>query len=222
MPAITISAGYGAGGSVVAPAVAERLGVPLLDRAISSRIADQLHVSTDEAREGAVRRSLVERFFGVLAPLAGGVTGVGDEILSDAPLPMDDASEFRARAEAIMREHLPTGMVVLGRAGAAALHGEPQVLTVRLHGSSAARIAQATRVEGVDADTAARRLPEVDEARAHYVRRLYGVDIDDPQLFDLQLDSTVLPLDACVDVIVTAYRALIGEPDQSAPEPSGA
>jgi cytidylate kinase len=217
MPAITISAGYGAGGSVVAPAVAERLGVPLLDRAISSRIADQLHVSTEEAHEGAVRRSLVERFFGVLAPLAGGVTGVGDEVLADAPLPMDAAAEFRRRAEEIMREHLPAGMVVLGRAGAAALHGEPGVLTVRLYGSRPARIAQATRIEGVEAAAAARRLPEVDEARAHYVQRLYGVDIDDPQLFDLQLDSTVLPLDACVDVIITAYRALVGDDPPNVP-----
>jgi hypothetical protein len=45
MPGVTISAGYGAGGSVVAPEVAGRLGLPLLDRAISSRIAAQLHVS---------------------------------------------------------------------------------------------------------------------------------------------------------------------------------
>ena len=42
MPGVTISAGYGAGGSVVAPHVARLLGLPLLDRAISSRVAAQL------------------------------------------------------------------------------------------------------------------------------------------------------------------------------------
>ena len=45
MPGVTISAGYGAGGSVVAPHVAKLLGLPLLDRAISSRVAAQLRVS---------------------------------------------------------------------------------------------------------------------------------------------------------------------------------
>ena len=40
MPGVTISAGRGAGGSVVAPHVARRLGLPLLDRAISSRVVD--------------------------------------------------------------------------------------------------------------------------------------------------------------------------------------
>jgi len=57
------------------------------------------------------------------------------------------------------------------------------------------------RIEGVNRETAAARLPEVDRARAHYVRRLYGVDIDDPSFFHLQLDSTALPLESCVDLI---------------------
>jgi cytidylate kinase len=206
MPAVTISASYGAGGSVIAPKVAERLGVPLLDRAISSQIAERLHVSVQEAEGGLIKRSLAERFFGVLAPMAGGVIGIDTEGVADAPLPMNDAKQFREDAEAIMREALPSGVVILGRAGAAALCDEPDVLRVRLFGAPDARIAQAARVEGVDAETAKARLPEVDAARAQYVRRLYGRDIDDPALFDLQLDSTVLPLDACVEVIVTAYE----------------
>jgi cytidylate kinase len=40
------------------------------------------------------------------------------------------------------------------------------------------------------------------------VRRLYRCDVDDPALYLLQIDSTVLPTDTCVDLIVTAYRAL--------------
>jgi cytidylate kinase len=46
----------------------------------------------------------------------------------------------------------------------------------------------------------------VDRARAHYVRRLYRADIDDPDLYHLHIDSTVLPLDAVADLIVSAYR----------------
>ena len=58
MPGVTISSGFGAGGSVVAPAVARQLGLPLLDRAISSRVAAQLRVSLQEAEDGAPQRSL--------------------------------------------------------------------------------------------------------------------------------------------------------------------
>ena len=207
MPAVTISAGYGAGGSVVARAVAERLGYPLLDRAISSQVAQRLQVTVEEAEDATVRRSFAERFFGVLAPMAGGVIGDPDGVL-EAALPANDAELFREQAEAIIRAALPGGAVILGRAGAAALRDEPGVLRVRLFGPKAGRVAQAARVQEVDEQTAADRLPEVDSARATYVKRLYGVDIDDPALYHLQLDSTLIPLDACTDVIVTAYSAL--------------
>lgn len=214
MPAVTISAGYGAGGSVIAPRLAQRLGYPLLDRAISSRVAQQLHVSVDEAECGEKKRSLAEKFFGVLAPMAGGVIGIEGEG-APAPLPADDAAQFRERAESIIRQALPAGVVVLGRAGAAMLADEPDVLRVRLFGPEPARIQQAARIQNISLDDAACRLPEVDQARAHYVRRLYDRDIDDPELYHLQLDSTAVDLDGCVEVIAAAYRALIGQPNRA-------
>jgi cytidylate kinase len=77
-----------------------------------------------------------------------------------------------------------------------------------LFGPPQARAEQAARIEEVDVGTARQRLPEVDHARAQYVRRLYGADIDDPVLYHLQIDSTAVRLDACAALIVTAYRGL--------------
>jgi len=210
MPGVTISAGYGAGGSIVAPEVAKRLGLPVLDRAISSRVAALLQVTVPEAEGGEIRRPLVERLLAVLTPLAGGVLGAGTDAAPPEamPPPPDDAALFREQAEAIMNEALAAGAVILGRAGAAAFRGRPDVLRVRLFGPPEARIAQACQIENVSAPAARQLLPEVDRARAQYVRRLYGVSIDDPDLFDLHLDSTALPLDACAGLIVTAYQAL--------------
>jgi len=208
MPGVTISAGYGAGGSVVAPQVARLLGVPLLDRAISSHVAAQLSVSVQEAEGGAVRRSLPDRFISALIPLAAGVLATSTDTLPrDLAPPPGEADLFRQQAEAIMRAALVSGAVILGRAGAAAFCTEPGVLRVRLFGPPEARIAQAARIENTDEATARQRLPEVDRARAQYVRRLYRADIDDPDLFHLHIDSTALPLDACASLIVSAYRA---------------
>jgi cytidylate kinase len=220
MPGVTISAAYGAGGSVVAARVAQLLDVPLLDRAISSAVAAQLQVSVEEARDGAVRRSLPDRFLGVLAPLAAGVLAASSSAaLRDLTASGDEAAWFREQAEAVMRAALSSGAVILGRAGAAAFQREPGVLRVRLFGAPEARAAQAARIESVDESTARRRLPEVDRARAQYVRRLYRADIDDPGLFHLQIDSTVVPLDICAGLIVTAYRDGFGR--ERAPGPDG-
>jgi cytidylate kinase len=209
MPGVTISAGYGAGGSVIAPQVARQLGVQLLDRTISSHVAEQLHVSIREAENGSIRRSLTDRFFTVLAPLAEGVRTAGSDAnqvwTTTSP---GEAPLFREQAEAVMRSALTSGAVILGRAGAAAFRENTRVLRVRLFGTADARIRQAAKIEGIDENVARQRLPEVDGARAQYVRRLYGTDINDPALYHLQIDSTVLPLDACAALIVAAYRAL--------------
>jgi cytidylate kinase len=207
---ITISAAYGAGGSYVAPAVASALDYPLLDRAISSSVAAQLHVTVPEAEGGEMKRSLVEKFLSVLAPLSGGVLGAGtDAAPPSAALPVpSDADLFREQAETIMRQALDSGAVILGRAGATAFRDEPGVLRVQLHGPVEARIPQGARLLHISVDEARKAQGEVDRAREHYVRRLYNVDINDPTVFHLQIDSTALALDTCVELIVTAYRSM--------------
>ncbi len=49
MTLVTLSAPYGAGGSQVGPAVAERLGVPFVDRAIPTEVAERLAVPLRDA-----------------------------------------------------------------------------------------------------------------------------------------------------------------------------
>jgi cytidylate kinase len=208
MPAVTISAGYGTGGSGIARLVADDLGLPLLDRAISAEVAAELHVSVPEAEDAAFSRSFADRFFGLLTPLASGVLGAGtDAAPPEAATAPTEADLFRERAEQIMREAIVTGAVILGRAGSAAFRNEPGVLRVRLFGPKPARVAHACRTQNTDSGTAEKRLAQVDTARAQYVRRLYGCDIDDPALYHLQIDSTALSEAACVQLIAAAYRA---------------
>jgi cytidylate kinase len=209
MRGVTISGQYGAGGSVVAPQVAEQLSLPLFDRAISSDIAAKLHVSLHEAEGAERKRSLAGKFFSILTPLAGGVLGAGtDAAPPDAVPAPDDAALFREQAEAIMSNELATGAVVLGRAAAAAFRDEPGILRVRLFGPVEARIAQGARIENVSIESARRSQHEVDHARDHYVRHLYGLGIDDPCLYHLRIDATAIALDTCAELIISAYRSL--------------
>jgi len=47
----------------------------------------------------------------------------------------------------------------------------------------------------------------MDRARMAYVRHFYDADPRDPDLYHLMLDSTELPLETCVELILTAARA---------------
>ena len=48
-PVVTLSAFYGAGGTVVGPQVAERLGVDFLDRGILAAVARQMRIPEEAA-----------------------------------------------------------------------------------------------------------------------------------------------------------------------------
>ncbi|HWN35978.1 MAG TPA: cytidylate kinase family protein, partial [Pseudonocardia sp.] len=71
MYVVTLSAAFGAGGGVVGPAVAERLDVPFIDRAIPAAVANDLGVSLEDAmsRDEQVKGWL-SRMLAAAAPLS--------------------------------------------------------------------------------------------------------------------------------------------------------
>lgn len=200
MPGITVSAGYGAGGSVVAPRIAERLGWRFVDRAITSTVAERLRLPAEQVESGGTSRW--NRFLGSLAALSPTIGQDSTGAWEEAEIRTGMAAELRAAVHG-------GGAVVLGRAGACVFLDDPDVLRVRLVGPKEARVRQAAALEQIDEETARRRLEEVDRARNHYVRRLYGRLADDPELYHVHLDSTALDLDACVELVVSAWQAFL-------------
>jgi hypothetical protein len=203
MTLVTLSASYGAGGSDVGPAVAERLGVLFVDRAIPTDVAERLAVplrqavERDEAIGGWFARALLS--FGQVGPV---LAGAGPP--PDAGVNQD---AFCLATEQVLLERADTGAVILGRAGAVVLRDHPDALHVRLTGPRDARVEQAMVLDRVDRATADRRVEEADRAREAYVRHFYRVDARDPALYHLVIDSTAIPLSACADLIVTAAQA---------------
>ena len=66
------------------------------------------------------------------------------------------------------------------------------------------------QIEQIDAAEARRRQQEVDRVRALYVRRYYDLDITEPSLYHLTIDSTAMSYAACTDLVVLAAGALGG------------
>lgn len=207
MTLVAISASYGAGGSLIGPAVADRLGVPFVDRAIPLQVAEQLDVPVDDvtAHDEHAAGTWLER---MLRGFIGLETG------APAPLPADTFSpeDFHRATEEVLSRQAATGSgVILGRGAVVVLAGEPRALRVRLSGPAERRVAQAVRHQGLDRATAEQALRRLDRAHAEYMRQFYGVDVDDPALYHLVLDATAIELEACVEVIVRAARSLVTE-----------
>jgi cytidylate kinase len=200
---ITLSAPYGAGGSYVGPELARRCGVPFVDRAIPTKVAEQLAVPLQEAlaRDEAVGIPMTR--------MTVWLGHVGQAIGSPVALTTEaEEGAYRTATEDAIRELAGgAGAVILGRAAAVVLREDPRALHVRLDGPVDARLRQGMDVEGVDRATAERHITETDRAREAYVQHFYRVDPRDAALYHLVLDSTAIPLPACVDIIVAAARA---------------
>lgn len=201
---VTLSAAYGAGGSRVGPEVARRLGVQFLDRAIPVSVSEQLSVSVDEviALE-ETPQGLVSR---LLSQFARGGFVVAAMPTIDPGTTFDER-EFQVATERAIRELAASGdAVILGRAASVVLRDSERALHVRLDGPVERRAAQAAEELGLDRATAERQLKDSDRAREAYVKHFYRVDPRDPSLYHLWLDSTRIPFEACVELIIAAAR----------------
>ena len=200
---ITVSAAYGAGGSVVAPAVADRLGLPFLQRVTTSEghIAEpgpcDEQLSAEEVNLTPVHRLLAH----FTQAMPAGPT-------QSPPSTHHQDEHLRGRGEAGIHRLLAGGGggVILGR-GAAVVLGKDRGFHVRLDGPAERRIAQGAAIEGISEEQARERLRTADKARTAYVRRLYRCDPADASLYHLVVDSTAIPLDTVIELIVTAARA---------------
>jgi len=202
---VTISASFGAGGSLIGPAVAERLGIPFVDRAIPAAVADSLAVPLDRAL--AHDQQLPSAIIRILSKMASAVIPLGVAPMSP-PEGTDQEDVFRSGTERVLREIADgTGGVLLGRASAIVLAAHPSALHVRLDGPRAARLERARGRDGRPDAELARMLDETDRARVAYVKHFYNRDPHDARLYHVVLDSTTLPVEVCVDLIVTAAGA---------------
>jgi cytidylate kinase len=213
-PVVTIASLYGGGGTIIAPRVAERLGVAYLDRAIPDAVAKETGLSEEAVADiDEQPRSGMERLAATLGRASSMMGAAGG---SEERLDLQER-QLRGEIEEFMAQASRSGGVVLGRGGAVVLATIPWALHVLLRGPRATRIARTMELEQVDRKTAEQRVEVNDRARIGYVRRAYGVDGQDPSLYHLMIEATAFDHAACVGLIVQASQARSRQPTSTLP-----
>ena len=193
---ITISARYGAGGSIVAPRVAEALGFPFFDRAVPDTAS--MDTATAEVagsgRSGGFWVRVLEAFAQMPADPSTGM------------LPVASDAALRTTAEEHLHGFLAGGDgVILGWASAVVI---TDGYHVRLDGPTDARLRQAMALDSsLREDKARRQMRETDTIRSLYWRRLYGREFSDMRPYHLVIDSTAVDLDSVRDLITAGAAA---------------
>jgi cytidylate kinase len=199
---VTVSASYGAGGAVVAPALAQRLGVPFLHRATTSTggLTGPAPCTERLARDETDLMPAHRLLASFIQAMPAGPT--------QTPPPARHHDEvLRRHCEEDIRRLADDGAgVILGRGAAVAL-GKGLGFHVRLDGPAELRVIQGAAIENIDEDQARRHMQAADRARTAYVRRLYSADPTDPRHYHLIIDSTAIPLDMVTEIIVRALSS---------------
>ncbi|MEU2349281.1 cytidylate kinase-like family protein [Modestobacter sp. NPDC049651] len=201
MGVVTVSASFGAGGAEIAPAVAQRLGLPFYDRAIPAEVAGRLGVPLEEAE--ANDETVAHGLWRLISSL-GTMPDIGTTGVGSAP----DERAYKVQTERVLAEIAAgPGGVVLGRAAAMVLRDRSDALHVRLDGAPERRLAAAVRHLDAAEDVVRKERDAADAARVAYVKHFYRCDPTHARHYHLVVDSTVLPHDVVVELVVQAARA---------------
>lgn len=119
----------------------------------------------------------------------------------------EKASDYRELVRQVIREYAEMGdVVIVGRGGQVLLRDFAGVLRVRICASEAVRIPRIMERLKVDAEEAERQVRQSDRERARYHKHFYGVDWQDPTLYDLMLNTDRLTLDKATELVMAAAR----------------
>ncbi len=183
---VTLSRQLASGGDVLAEALSARLGWRCLGRDIIDAAA-----RASGAAEAALADIDELNLLGIRPPTAA-------------------KQAYRRAVEAIIREAAAEGQVIIvGRGGQVVLGQEPSALHVKVIASTARRLRYLMVRERLDEEAAINRIVASDRARANYLRRQYGVQWLDPQLYHMMLNVDPEDLSWAQEVILRAIETRV-------------
>jgi len=230
MPIVTMSGTAGSGAREVGPLVAEIFGVDYVDRQIMADAARRLGVSAEALAERDERSTgFRERLANMLRTFLerSAAAGVGDPLIGSDGLEvllarsysemgaeagssaqeLDDALYIKTVSAIITELGQKGDIVILGRGGQMILKEVPIALHVLTHAPLELRTRRVAEREQLRPEEASKRVNELDSGREAFHRKFFKVDVNDPCLYDLVIETRRLPYTVAAEVVALAARA---------------
>jgi cytidylate kinase len=193
MCVITISRGSFSGGKMLAECLASAIGYRCLDRETVAERAAASGIAQEELLDALLKPpSFLERF-------------------------KHKRYQYLALFQAALAEEVRTGKVIYhGNAGHLLLKGASPVLKVRVIAPIEKRLAMLQERLKMSRNEALDYIQKVDHDRQSWTRFLYGVNWEDPSLYDLVVNLDVIGIPEACEIVSTAARqqkcfAFVGE-----------
>ena len=193
---ITISRQFGAGGSTIGQAVADRMGFYYCDKDMIIRAAiESGNLTPDEIRYFDER---VPREF-----------GFGQSLFDFYNKPLDERL-YNAQKEAIRKVAEKGNCVIVGRNANIILKEFDRTFHVFISATEQYRVNRMMgKMPGVSEEKVRERLHSVDKARKKYCKYYTDTEFGNAAYYDLALKSSTLGIDNCVDIICKSCAKLL-------------
>ncbi|MCU0595696.1 MAG: cytidylate kinase-like family protein [Desulfobacterota bacterium] len=210
MAAITISRQFGAGGRSLGERLCERFGYRLVDEIAIDELARKAKLSGDWLT--AMEKEASSTLLGLLSGI------VSHGLLYRNPAAPD--KEFERKKYIAFLRRLMTAManeggyVLLGRGAQIILRDHPKVLRILLVAEYEDRVKFMVQRYDLSEEEAEKIIKEKESQRAAVATNIFGVDIDDPRIYHLTLNMSLMSFDWAVDVAAdffVRFRKNLGE-----------
>ena len=188
---ITISREFGSGGRTIGQKVAERLGIPCYDQDLLDRIAEESGLTKEyiEERTENTKRSWFANAF-------------ADRSLRSMST-QDYVWSVQKKIVLDVAEKGPC--VIIGRCADYILKDKADLLKVIITASVEDRAKRVVEKYGETGDAIEQRLREKDISRSSYYRFYTDMEWGICKNYDLSLNSGMIGIDRCVDIIASMY-----------------
>jgi cytidylate kinase len=230
MPVITMSGNIASGAREVGQTLAQELGINYVDQQLMVEASQRCGVTLGtvaehDERRGSFRerlshllRTVLERSAASGADPLTGATGL-EAVLSRsyadmaAEEPQLSDSLYLKTMTQIIRELAARGdVVILGRGSQMILADLPDALHVLCVAPRKLRANRLAERDEIGMEEAMRRAHESDRARCAFYKKFWRVEVEDPKLYDLTIDTSRLSYEIATDLVVAAANAKSASP----------
>ena len=195
---ITISRAFGSGGHTIGQEVAKRLGIPFYDKELVDEVSKQSGFHADFIKEAGEYAPVSSSFLFSIA--------VSPNPLSTMHT-MSMADQLFVYQTNVIRNLAEKGpCVIVGRCADYILREREDALHVFIHADMAYRAERIVRLYGETKQTPDKRLAEKDNKRKVYYKHYTNRNWGDAQNYHLCLNSGLIGIDKCTDIIVDVAR----------------
>lgn len=199
---ITISREYGSGGRLVGRLVAEKLGIPFYDKELIALIAQKSGYDITFIEETGEYSTTSSRLFNMAIPYLAVQSGY-------TPETMPIADKLHILQSNVVSEVARGGpCVIVGRSADYILRDRDDVLNAFIFSDMEHKKARAIEYFNIAPENVEKALAHKDKLRAkhykHYTGRTWGMATN----YHVALDSGLLGVDGCVEVLAGIARRL--------------